>query len=31
MTVRELFEFVTDPSITNDNINQYLEKVSGIL
>lgn len=27
MTVRELFEFVTDPSITSDNINQYLEKV----
>ncbi|XP_030631372.1 serine/threonine-protein kinase RIO1 [Chanos chanos] len=26
MTVRELFEFVTDPSITNENINQYLEK-----
>ncbi|KAJ8267994.1 hypothetical protein COCON_G00131660 [Conger conger] len=26
MTVRELFEFVTDPSITDDNIDQYLEK-----
>ncbi|XP_056148752.1 serine/threonine-protein kinase RIO1 [Lampris incognitus] len=26
MTVRELFDFVTDPSITTDNINQYLEK-----
>ncbi|KAI1902217.1 hypothetical protein AGOR_G00042440 [Albula goreensis] len=26
MTVRELFEFVTDPSITSDNIDQYLEK-----
>uniref|UniRef100_A0AAY5EQ13 Serine/threonine-protein kinase RIO1 n=1 Tax=Electrophorus electricus TaxID=8005 RepID=A0AAY5EQ13_ELEEL len=26
MTVRELFEFVTDPSITCDNITQYLEK-----
>ncbi|XP_060761643.1 serine/threonine-protein kinase RIO1 [Neoarius graeffei] len=30
MTVRELFEFVTDPSITNDNINQYLEKAMEI-
>ncbi len=28
MTVRELFEFITDPSITRDNINQYLDKVS---
>uniref|UniRef100_A0A672SLM6 Serine/threonine-protein kinase RIO1 n=1 Tax=Sinocyclocheilus grahami TaxID=75366 RepID=A0A672SLM6_SINGR len=28
MTVRELFEFITDPSITSDNINQYLDKVS---
>lgn len=27
MTVRELFEFITDPSITSDNINQYLDKV----
>ncbi|XP_050993210.1 serine/threonine-protein kinase RIO1 isoform X2 [Labeo rohita] len=26
MTVRELFEFITDPSITSDNINQYLDK-----
>ncbi|KAM9439335.1 serine/threonine-protein kinase RIO1 [Clarias gariepinus] len=30
MTVRELFEFVTDPSITSDNINQYLEKAMEI-
>ncbi|KAG7219157.1 hypothetical protein INR49_006316, partial [Caranx melampygus] len=26
MTVRELFDFVTDPSITRHNIDQYLEK-----
>ncbi|KAF7692814.1 serine/threonine-protein kinase RIO1 [Silurus meridionalis] len=30
MTVRELFEFVTDPSITSENINQYLEKAMEI-
>lgn len=30
MTVRELFEFVTDPSITNDNINQYFDKAMEI-
>uniref|UniRef100_A0A671MEN2 Serine/threonine-protein kinase RIO1 n=1 Tax=Sinocyclocheilus anshuiensis TaxID=1608454 RepID=A0A671MEN2_9TELE len=30
MTVRELFEFITDPSITSDNINQYLDKVEMI-
>ncbi|XP_063075155.1 serine/threonine-protein kinase RIO1 [Engraulis encrasicolus] len=30
MTVRELFEFITDPSITNDNMNQYLEKAMEI-
>ncbi|KAK2901044.1 hypothetical protein QQF64_014866 [Cirrhinus molitorella] len=30
MTVRELFEFITDPSITNDNINQYLDKAMEI-
>lgn len=30
MTVRELFEFVTDQSITSDNINQYLEKAMEI-
>ncbi|XP_072524833.1 serine/threonine-protein kinase RIO1 [Salminus brasiliensis] len=30
MTVRELFEFVTDPSITTNNINQYLEKAMEI-
>ncbi|XP_070775065.1 serine/threonine-protein kinase RIO1 isoform X3 [Enoplosus armatus] len=27
MTVRELFDFITDPSITCHNIDQYLEKV----
>uniref|UniRef100_A0A665T8E9 Serine/threonine-protein kinase RIO1 n=1 Tax=Echeneis naucrates TaxID=173247 RepID=A0A665T8E9_ECHNA len=26
MTVRELFDFITDPSITRNNIDQYLEK-----
>ncbi|XP_068092957.1 serine/threonine-protein kinase RIO1 [Hyperolius riggenbachi] len=26
MTVRELFEFITDPSITEDNLDAYLEK-----
>ncbi|KAA0719157.1 Serine/threonine-protein kinase RIO1 [Triplophysa tibetana] len=30
MTVRELFEYVTDPSITNDNINEYLDKAMEI-
>lgn len=30
MTVRELFEFVTDPSITKDNINQYFDKAMEI-
>lgn len=30
MTVRELFEFITDPSITSDNINQYLDKAMEI-
>lgn len=30
MTVRELFEFITDPSITISNINQYLEKAMEI-
>ncbi|KAG9278461.1 serine/threonine-protein kinase RIO1 [Astyanax mexicanus] len=30
MTVRELFEFVTDPSITSENINQYLDKAMEI-
>ncbi|XP_007422197.1 serine/threonine-protein kinase RIO1 [Python bivittatus] len=30
MTVRELFEFVTDPSITNKNMDAYLEKVMEI-
>ncbi|KAK5860536.1 hypothetical protein PBY51_022004 [Eleginops maclovinus] len=27
MTVRELFDFITDPSITRHNMDQYLEKV----
>lgn len=27
MTVRELFEFITDPSITRENIDDYLLKV----
>nr|XP_029480123.1 serine/threonine-protein kinase RIO1 [Oncorhynchus nerka] len=30
MTLRELFEFVTDPSITSSNINLYLEKAMDI-
>uniref|UniRef100_A0A8C1SD36 Serine/threonine-protein kinase RIO1 n=1 Tax=Cyprinus carpio TaxID=7962 RepID=A0A8C1SD36_CYPCA len=30
MTVRELFEFITDPSITSDNINEYLDKAMEI-
>ncbi|KAM9844871.1 serine/threonine-protein kinase RIO1 [Aulostomus maculatus] len=30
MTVRELFDFVTDPSITCHNIDQYLEKMMKI-
>ncbi|KAH0617940.1 hypothetical protein JD844_016718 [Phrynosoma platyrhinos] len=30
MTVRELFEFVTDPSITNENLDDYLEKAMEI-
>lgn len=28
MTVRELFDFITDPSINQNNMDQYLEKVS---
>lgn len=27
MTVRELFDFITDPSITSQNMDRYLEKV----
>ena len=27
MTVRELFDFITDPSITCQNMDQYLQKV----
>ena len=30
MTVRELFDFVTDPSITDKNVEQYLEKAQAI-
>ncbi|TKS79207.1 Serine/threonine-protein kinase RIO1 [Collichthys lucidus] len=30
MTVRELFDFITDPSITCHNIDQYLEKAMAI-
>ncbi|KAM4689373.1 serine/threonine-protein kinase RIO1 [Discoglossus pictus] len=30
MTVRELFEFITDPSITDDNMDAYLEKAMEI-
>ncbi|XP_072267844.1 serine/threonine-protein kinase RIO1 [Pyxicephalus adspersus] len=30
MTVRELFEFITDPSITQDNLDAYLEKAMEI-
>lgn len=28
MTVRELFDFITDPSITSSNMEAYLDKVS---
>ncbi|KAM6918425.1 serine/threonine-protein kinase RIO1 isoform 2-T2 [Xenentodon cancila] len=30
MTVRELFDFVTDPSITSHNMDQYLDKAMAI-
>ncbi|XP_041423663.1 serine/threonine-protein kinase RIO1 isoform X2 [Xenopus laevis] len=30
MTVRELFEFITDPSITKDNMDAYLQKIMEI-
>nr|XP_061795779.1 serine/threonine-protein kinase RIO1-like [Nerophis lumbriciformis] len=30
MTVRELFDFITDPSITCNNMDQYLEKMMAI-
>ncbi|KAM3836153.1 serine/threonine-protein kinase RIO1-like, partial [Diretmus argenteus] len=30
MTVRELFDFITDPSVTSHNINLYLEKAMAI-
>lgn len=29
MTVRELFEFITDPSVTRENMDAYLLKVRG--
>ena len=31
MTVRELFDFVTDPNITDENIEAYLEKVISLV
>ena len=30
MTVRELFDFVTDPSISDDNVDEYLERAQVI-
>ena len=30
MTVRELFDFVTDPNISDDNVDDYLEKAQAI-
>lgn len=30
MTVRELFDFITDPNITDDNVDDYLEKAQAI-
>lgn len=30
MTVRELFDFVTDPNISQDNIDEYLERAMKI-
>ncbi|EDV23063.1 uncharacterized protein TRIADDRAFT_57946 [Trichoplax adhaerens] len=30
MTVKELFDFITDPNITDDNIDDYLEKAQEI-
>lgn len=30
MTVRELFDFVTDPSISDDNVDEYLERAQAI-
>lgn len=30
MTVRELFDFITDPNVTNDNMEEYLEKIQQI-
>ena len=31
MTVKELFDFVTDPTISSDNIDEYLEKMQEIV
>lgn len=28
MTVKELFDFITDPTVTEDNMEEYLEKIS---
>lgn len=28
MTVKELFDFITDPTVTENNMEQYLDKVS---
>ena len=30
MTVKELFDFVTDPTINESNMNEYLEKAMAI-
>ena len=30
LTVKELFDFVVDPTITDDNIEDYLEKMSNL-
>lgn len=31
MTIRELFDFVVDPSITDDSVDEYLEEVVDVL
>lgn len=31
MTIRELFDFVVDPSITDDSVDEYLEEVDVLL
>jgi RIO kinase 1 len=30
MTVKELFDFVTDPTVNDDNINDYLDRAMKI-